>query len=92
MITPIDQEPPKIEFPCRYSIRVMGECHDTFVDRVVEIIQVHAPELERDTAKTKDSSKGTWMRVHVVIDATGADQSAAIHEALKAYESVKMVI
>ena len=92
MITPIDQEPPKIEFPCRYSIRVMGERHDAFVDRVVEIIQVHAPELERDTAKTKDSSKGTWMSVHVVIEATGADQLAAIHRLSVPHESVKMVI
>ncbi|CAA0108685.1 Uncharacterised protein [BD1-7 clade bacterium] len=92
MAKPVNQEPPKIEFPCRYSIRVLGEGHDQFIDRVVEIIQGHAPELKREHAKAKNSSKGTWLSVHVVIDATGEEQLAAIHMSLKAYASVKMVI
>ena len=28
-------EPPRIEFPCRYPIKVMGEARDDFADFVV---------------------------------------------------------
>ena len=87
-----DKPAPKIEFPCEYSIRVMGERSVTFTDEVVEIIQRHAPELTRDTASSKDSSKGTFMRVRVVIIATGVTQLTAIHEDLKEHPAVKMVL
>lgn len=85
-------EPPKIEFPCQYSIRVMGEKSPEFMLKVVEIIQCHAPELKHDTATSKDSSKGTYMSVMVMIVATGEPQLVAIHEDLKAYSAVKMVL
>ncbi len=89
---PSQQEPPKIEFPCDYSIRVMGDKSDEFINKVFEIIQLHAPELKRDSVKSKDSSKGRFMSVHVVIVATGEDQLGNIHQSLQAYDAVKMVI
>lgn len=86
------QEPPKIEFPCNYSIRVMGEARDEFMDKVYDIIVQHAPELERSQVKSKDSRHGRFMSVHVVIYATGVDQLEAIHKDLQAYDAVRMVI
>ncbi len=85
-------EPPKIEFPCDYPIRIMGDAHDEFIDRVFDIMLEHAPEIQRDKVKTRPSSKGTFVSVHIVIRATGEDQLQAIHASLQAYESVKMVI
>ena len=92
MAKKVQQEPPKIEFPCDYPIRVMGDAHDEFVDRVFEIMQVHAPEIERESVKTRPSSKGTFVSVHIIIRATGVEQLEAIHADLQAYASVKMVI
>lgn len=86
------QEPPKIEFPCDYSIRVMGERRDDFVDQVVALVQQHAPDLNPDAVTTKDSRHGRFMSVHLVIVATGVDQLKRIHTSLKTYDAVKMVI
>ena len=86
------KQPPKIEFPCRYSIRVMGEKSDSFAEQVVAIIQRHAPELKADSATSKDSSKGRFMSVLVVITATGEAQLAAIHGDLQKLPAVKMVL
>ena len=86
------QEPPKIEFPCHYPIKVLGDARVDFIDRVFEIIQVHAPEIDRSKVLTRDSRKGTFMSVHVVIVATGVDQLRNIHTSLMAYDAVKMVI
>lgn len=87
-----DQQPPKIEFPCQYSIRIMGDKSDTFSDDVVAIIQRHAPELKADSATSKDSSKGRFMSVMVYITATGEKQLAAIFRDLKTLPAVKMVL
>ena len=38
-----EQAPPKIEFPCRYPIKVLGRSDDRLRARVVEIVERHAP-------------------------------------------------
>ncbi len=86
------QEPPKIEFPCDYSIRIIGDAREDFIDRVFELVQSHAPDIKRESIKTRDSKKGTFMSVHVMIYATGEDQLHNIHQTLLTYDAVKMVI
>jgi len=83
---------PKIEFPCAYPVRIMGDAHDSFVDDVFAIMLKHAPEIQRQHVKTRPSSKGTFVSVHIVIQATGEQQLIDIHAELKSYSSVKMVI
>lgn len=85
-------EPPKIEFPCEYSIRIIGQAREDFIDRVFELVQLHAPEVNREILKTRDSNKGTFMSVHLMIYATGEDQLHNIHQSLLTYDAVKMVI
>jgi putative lipoic acid-binding regulatory protein len=40
-----DQNPPKIEFPCHYPIKVLGDAREDFIDRVFEIMQATPPRL-----------------------------------------------
>lgn len=87
-----EQQPPKIEFPCAYPIKILGNAREDFIDRVFEIVQLHAPEIERNNIITRDSRKGTFMSVHIVIVATGVDQLQNIHQSLLTYDAVKMVI
>jgi uncharacterized protein len=87
-----EQQPPKIEFPCAYPIKILGNAHVDFIDRVFEIVQVHAPEIDRSNIIVRDSRKGTFMSVHIVIVATGVDQLQNIHQSLLTYDAVKMVI
>jgi hypothetical protein len=87
-----DDEAPKIVFPCPYPIRVMGEARVDFIERVVEITAVHAPDICRENIKLRDSRKGTFVSVHFIIEAQGEDQLRALHTALKAYDAVKMVL
>lgn len=86
------QEPPKIEFPCAYSIRVVGKASESFAAEVIEIASVHDPKLDQKTVKTRDSNKGNFLSVYFVIEAQGADHLNDLHEDLKKHPSVKMVI
>ena len=70
----------------------MGNAEPDFIDRVFSLVQQHAPEVRRDQLKTKNSAKGTFISVHLLITATGEQQLRDIHNSLKTYDAVKMVI
>lgn len=88
----MQKEPPKIEFPCQYSIRVIGNASTHFHTEVIEIVKIHAPGLDETKVKVKPSGKGNFSSVFLVIEATGAEQLSRLHDDLKKHQAVKMVI
>jgi putative lipoic acid-binding regulatory protein len=87
-----EQEPPKIEFPCDYPIKVLGRHRDDFQMVIMEVFERHAPGFDQETISIKASSKGTFTSVTVTITATGPDQLEALHQDLMATGLVQMVI
>ncbi|NND66229.1 MAG: DUF493 domain-containing protein [Halioglobus sp.] len=87
-----DQEPPKIEFPCEYPIKVLGRSTSVFKAVVLEVFERHAPGFDEAAIVEKDSSKGTFVSLTIMIIATGPDQLEALHKDLMATGQVQMVI
>lgn len=87
-----EQQPPKITFPCDYTIRVMGDAAPDFRDVVIEVMEHHAEPVDRTRVKVKDSRNGRFMSVTVTIVATGEAQLQSIFEELKATGRVHMVL
>jgi putative lipoic acid-binding regulatory protein len=87
-----DQDPPKIEFPCSYPIKVMGDAAPDFTDFVVAVMTKHAGDINDTDVSVRESSKGTFLSVTVTITATGVDQLTMIHEEFKLSSRVKMVM
>ena len=87
-----DTAPPKIEFPCRYPIKVMGLAGETFQAAAISIIERHAGAVATNDITVRDSSAGNYQSVTVTIIATGTDQLQAIFEDLKTHELVKLVL
>jgi putative lipoic acid-binding regulatory protein len=85
-------EPPKIEFPCEYPIKVLGLNTDDFETVIVEVFHRHAPGFDTETVLIKMSSKGTFNSLNITITATGPEQLDALHKDLLATGLVKMVI
>ncbi|KEQ19282.1 HP0495 family protein [Endozoicomonas numazuensis] len=86
-----DQEAPKIEFPCDYEIRIVGNAAPDFQEVVCAIVKQHAPEYDGNF-RLKESRTGKYTSVMVTIIATGEPQLKAIFEALKATGRVQMVL
>ncbi len=82
----------RIEFPCSYPLRVIGEKDEGFRDAVLEIVRVHAPDLEETSVSVRDSRDGTYCSVRFTIMATGEAQLRTLHEALLADVRVRMVL
>jgi len=93
-----ETEAPKIEFPHpNYPIKVIGDNQADFKGMVIEIVQVHAPDLdvelvEVSTVVPKDGSEPKWSAVRLKITATSKRQLEQMHLDLKATGRVKMVL
>jgi putative lipoic acid-binding regulatory protein len=87
-----EQEPPKIEFPCDYPIKVLGRSVEEFHAVVVEVFERHAPGFDQETIVVKSSRKGTFTSITVTITATGPEQLASLHRELMDTGLVQMVI
>jgi uncharacterized protein len=88
----IEQQAPKIEFPCRYPIKVMGHATDGFERDVVDIVKRHAPAVEEQDVSSRPSAKGNYLSVTIVIEATGQEQLGILFADLKKLAAVKLVL
>ena len=87
-----EQDPPKIEFPCDYPIKVMGYACREFHEHVLTVMTRHAPGYDQSAVKVRDSRNGKFQSITVTITATGEPQLQAIFEDLKTSEQVQMVL
>jgi len=86
------QEPPKIEFPCDYPIKVLVSSSEAFEEIIFEVFERHAPGFDQLAVTANTSSKGTFTSLTITITATGPEQLEALHQDLLASGHVKMVI
>jgi len=87
-----ERKAPKIEFPCDYAIKVIGDSAPDFREIVLEIIEQHAPGVCEADVTVNDSSKGRFCSIRLTITATGEPQLKALFEDLKASGRVHMVL
>ena len=85
-------DPPKIEFPCLYPIKIIGVASTEFQAEVVTVVEKHAGKISPELIELQVSKKNTYVSVRLTIAATGADQLQNLFDELKTLESVKMVL
>lgn len=85
-------EPPRIQFPCDYPIRVIGYRTVDFNARVLRIVREHAPDVVEADITVRDSREGGYCSLRLSFVATGEPQIRALHAALMAEPVVKLVL
>lgn len=81
-----------LEFPCRFPIKVMGECHPDFQLTIYEVVRVHAPDLEHAHITSRDSSSGKYVSLTVTVTATSREHLDNIYRSLTSHTLVKWVL
>lgn len=85
-------EAPKIVFPCRYPIKVVGfECEE-LRSWVAEVMEKHAGPIPEEDVAERPSRNGRFIAITVAITATGEKQLAAIFADLKKSDKVQIVL
>ena len=89
-------EPPKIEFPCEYVIKVIGDAAPDFKDFVTQVVSRHDPDFDGDRMSGRvsinSSRNGRYFSVQVTMMATGESQLKALFEELRGSDRVHMVL
>nr|WP_052121862.1 DUF493 family protein YbeD [Gallibacterium anatis] len=88
------QEQPKLkdllEFPCDFPYKVVGLAHPELTDRVLAVVQQHAPGDY--SPSVKPSRNGKYHSVSITINAQNIEQVERLYKELAEIELVKMVL
>lgn len=87
-----EEDAPKIEYPCRYPIKVMGLDENDFSNAIIAIIRAHAPDLDEEDISFRPSRHGKYLAVNVIITAQSEQQIENIFNDLKASGRTAMII
>ncbi|RKS85726.1 hypothetical protein DES39_1136 [Orbus hercynius] len=79
-----------LDFPCSFTYKVMGEAKPELADKVLSVIQRHAPGDY--SPSIKPSSKGNYHSVSVTITATHIEQVESLYKELGDIDIVRMVL
>jgi uncharacterized protein len=88
----VAQDPPKIQYPCAYPIKVLGEHSEDFASVIISIVQLHDPEVREEHVTVRASSQGRYVALNIVITAQGPEHIQALFEDLKASGRVSVVL
>ena len=83
---------PRIEFPCDYPVKIVGDHSPAFVSEVTRVVREHAPDLTDERISVRMSRQSTYCSVTCVIVATGETQLRALHATLRARPDVRIVL
>ena len=79
-----------LEFPCKFTFKVLGVADPALPDMVVEVLQQHAPGTYSPTVQP--SSKGNYHSVRVTVTAQSKEHIEAMYTALGKIELVRYVL
>lgn len=77
----------KIEYPCKWEYRIIGEDEDKIKDFIFEFLDKKY-ELERKNT----SSGGKYISLHLVVEVDKEEERNSIFQRLLNFEAIKMVI
>ena len=85
-------EPPLLEFPTDYPIKVIGRPSDEFRARVHAIVLRHAPLTGPERVSERMSENGNFLSISYLIQAESRQQVEALATDLKACDGVLTLI
>ncbi|NLW03902.1 MAG: DUF493 domain-containing protein [Pseudomonadaceae bacterium] len=88
---PLDN-PPKIEFPCDYPIKVMGPAAPDFKACILDVLVESETTFLHETIAVVDSKNGRYQSVRVTIQALSESHLSSLHQCLKDTGRVQLVL
>ena len=88
-----EERPAKLlQFPCDFPLKIVGIKADDYKDKIVEVIKKYDPDYNPAEANLKESAKGNYLSLGVVVRATSQDQLDDLYKALVDHEYTKFVL
>jgi uncharacterized protein len=81
-----------LNFPCRFTIKVLGRCSADFDSLVFKLVRSHAPDLGEGALSYRLSRQGRYIAVTVTITAVSRSKLDAIYHDLCAHDRILMAL
>ena len=82
-----------LEFPCEFSLKVMGTNHEFFARDICELVANFVNhDVPHDNAISRPSSSGKYSALTITITAESKVQLDEIYRALYEHDDVKMTL
>jgi len=86
------QEPPRIEFPCEYPIKVIVEVSADVIHEISGVVKRYDGRLSSDKISQNPSRNGKFVSIRFQFWATGETQIQQLFLELKKNPAVRMVL
>ena len=87
-----DEKDELFNFPCDFPIKIMGRCDCELETIVIEIVNKHITEEASDNITSRQSGKGNFISVTVIVKANSRKQLDSIYLELTARDEVLMAL
>jgi putative lipoic acid-binding regulatory protein len=87
-----EQQKTLIDFPCHFTLKVMGEQHPQFGEHMMDALRTHVAEICADHITLKASSKGNYVSATIVVYAENQDHLDNMYRTLTTHPMVKFVL
>ncbi len=85
-------EPPLIEYPCEFPIKIMGHTRAGFAQSVLEVVHRHVPGFDGGTMEMRASKHGKYLSITCTVNATSREQLDELYRELCDHPMVVMVL
>lgn len=82
----------RINFPCDYPIKVVGDVRPDFHEEVCQVVARHDPTMTSGRISQKTSRKGNFVSISFMLLAESEQQLSELFDDLKQIESVRLVL
>jgi putative lipoic acid-binding regulatory protein len=87
-----DKNPTFMQFPCLFSIKIIGNNTANFVTDITDIVKTHYPALSEDAIRCKPSQDGHYIAITATVPAIDQASLDALYMAVGAHPDIKMVL
>lgn len=74
-----DGSPRQLQFPCQFTLKIIGHANEEFEGEVVKIINDHFPNLTEGAISLKPSKNSKFLAYSVTVEATSQAQLDAAY-------------
>lgn len=81
-----------MQYPCSFTLKVMGKTSDEFEAAVYSIVRKHVPELGEGAIKLNPSKNNAYTALSVTFTAKSKEQLDALYTEISAHPLVLMAL
>lgn len=81
-----------LQYPLEFPIKIMGRNEPGFAQKVIAIVQRHAPDFDPASVQTRPSRKNAYLSLTCTVTATSREQLDALYSELSGHPDVVVVL